>query len=437
MTPRRARLVLPLLAPLLAASPTAAQDDVLTGIERTARFEIRYRPGSRAEASVDRVAALVEGDLARILQELGLDAFPHVIKLWLYDDVGELQRVTGVGASGFSVPLQSHVPHDNDQTRVHELVHVVAEKFTEQGPESRNLFFAEGLANAVLRFVSGVHVDAVAAFHRRRGDLPAMAEMHAIEDFYAWLGRHPAVNAYDVGGSWMRFLLDTHGAAAVRRYYKGVPAKEAFGAEVAELEQKWHARLDAVPLRPGVLSLLRERHGRSAAERNPGEAELGADVLGAEAEWQARGAADLHAGDPATSAADGAALLLSGQASQGDWCVARLGGELGDAIARCEFEPQQGCFGVQLQFGPTCQGMVLRGQGTFAYSGTGCVGHDGSVQLGDRPVQIVLRRKGARASVWIDGRLVLEAEVGATKGPLGVGCVGGPARVRGIAVRPL
>jgi hypothetical protein len=431
-----ARRVLPILVPLLAGT-AAAQDDVLTGVERTARFEIRFRPGSRAESSVDRVAALVEGDLALILRELGLDGFPHVIKLWLYDDVAELQRVTGVGASGFSVPLQSHVPHDNDQTRVHELVHVVAEKFTEQGPEQRNLFFAEGLANAVLRYVHGVHVDAVAAFHRRRGDLPGMVEMHAVGDFYAWLGQHPAVNAYDVAGSWMRFLLDVHGAAAVRRYYKGVPAKAAFGKEVAELERDWHARLEAVQLRPGVLSLLRERHGRTAAERNPAEAALGEGVLGAEAAWQARGAADLHAGDPGAFEADGGALVLSGRASQGDWCVARLGGDLGDAIARCVFEPQQGCYGVQLQLGPACQGMVLRGQGTFAYGGAGCVGHDGSVQLGDRPVQIVLRRKGARASVWIDGKLVLEADVGDGKGPLGVGCVGGPARVRGVAVRAL
>jgi hypothetical protein len=431
-----ARLVLPILFPLLAAT-APAQDDVLTGKERTAHFEIRFRPGSRAEASVDRVASLVEDELARILQDVGLEQFPHVIQLWLYDDSDELMRVTGVTAGGFSVPLASHVPHDNDQTRVHELVHVVAEKFTEQGSEDRNLFFAEGLANAVLRFVSGVHVDAVAAFHKRRGDLPSMAEMHAVGDFYAWLGQHPAVNSYDVGGSWMRFLLDAHGAAAVRRYYKGVPVQEAFGKDLASLEKEWHARLDAVTLRPGVLALLNERHGRNAAEKNPGEAKLGAGVLGAEAEWQARGGADLHAGDPGAADGDGGALALSGRASQGDWCMVRLGGEVGDAIARGTFEPGKGCYGVQLQLGPGCQGMVLRGQGTFVYGRDGCTGHDGGVQLGDHPVEIVLRRRQGRASVWIDGQLVLEADVDAAAGPLGVGCVGGPARVRGIAVRAL
>src|SRR5262249_9328125 len=138
--------------------------------------EIRFVPGSRAEASVDRVAAVVEDDLKRILGELGLTAFPHTIRLYLYDDVPELQRLTGGHSGGHSTTLESHVPQDNDQTRVHELVHVVAEQFTEKGSEARNLFIAEGLANAVLRYVDGVSVDAVAAFHKRRGDLPSLAE---------------------------------------------------------------------------------------------------------------------------------------------------------------------------------------------------------------------------------------------------------------------
>jgi hypothetical protein len=53
----------------MIAGLAAAQDasKVLTGVEKTAHFEIRFRPGSRAEASVDRVAALVEGDLKKIL----------------------------------------------------------------------------------------------------------------------------------------------------------------------------------------------------------------------------------------------------------------------------------------------------------------------------------------------------------------------------------
>src|SRR5262245_27924522 len=121
---------------LLCCSALAAQGSPLTGTEHTAHFAIHWRPGSRAEASVDRVQSLVEADLARILAEVGLRDFPHTIELWLYDDVAELQKLTGVHSGGHSTTLQSHVPHDNDQTRVHELVHVVAEQFPETGTEA-------------------------------------------------------------------------------------------------------------------------------------------------------------------------------------------------------------------------------------------------------------------------------------------------------------
>jgi hypothetical protein len=327
---------------------------------------------------------------------------------------------------------------------VHELVHVVAEKFAETGEEERSLFFAEGLANAVLRFVHGVSVDAVAAFYRQRGELPSLDELHAIPDFYAWLRRRPGFNAYDVAGSYLRYLLDEFGAARVRRYYKGVPAAKAFGKSLAQIEKGWHARLDAVVLRPGLRALLEERAqpGDTAARRNPREAKLGAEVLGPDAEWRALdpAAAPLAPGDPGRweSAGQSAVLEVSGEKSQGDWSVVRLGEHvLGDAIVRCRAEALEGCYGVQIQLGAHCQGMVRRGQGTFLYNEVGGAGHDPRTELGNAPVEIVLRRHNGRASVWVDGLLAAEAPVEAAPAPLAVGCVGGAARFTAIAMRRL
>lgn len=437
-----------LAAILLGALPSSPfplsqdPDAVLTGVEKTPHFEIRFRPGSRAEASVDRVAALAEEDMARILREVGLEKFPHTIRLFLYDDVPELQSVTGVGSGGHSTTLESHVPHDNDQTRLHELVHVVAEKFPEEGPESRNLFSAEGLSNAVLRFVHGVPVDAVAAFYRKRGELPPLSEMLGAPDFYEWLGNHPGFNGYDVAGSFFRFLLDTHGPQKVRRYYKGVSARQAFGAEIPALEKGWHARLDRVRLRPGLEALLLERAGgRTAGEKNPKEGKLDEAVLGPASEWKSLERAKVAEGDPGRweEAAGGKpTLVVSGEKSQGDWSIARLGEtSLGDAIVRGRAEPLAGCYGVQIQIGPHCQAMVLRGQGTFLYNEVGGVGHDPRTSLGQVPVEIVLRRRGGRASIWIDGRLVAEAGIERTPATLAVGSVGGKARFTGLAVREI
>ncbi|MCA8973655.1 MAG: hypothetical protein KDC98_02990, partial [Planctomycetes bacterium] len=109
-------------------------------------------------------------------------------------------------------------------------------------------------------------------------------------------------------------------------------------------------------------------------------------------------------------------------------------GDRGDAAVRCTAELQGSCFGVKIQLGPDCQAIVLRGQGAFLYCRSRASSHDGSVAPG-KSVQIVLRRRGDRASAWVDGKLVLEGEVDGAAARPSIGCVGGPARFRDVAVR--
>jgi hypothetical protein len=426
------------LLALVLAVPARSQEPgaTLTGVEKTQHFEIHFRPGSRAEASVDRTTVVAEEDLQTILRELDLKEFKHVIRMFLYDDVEELQKLTGVGSGGHSTTLETHIPYDNDQTRLHELVHVVAEQFPEKGSEERNLFAAEGLANAVLRFVWGVPVDAVAAFYLRRKELPPLSELSS-GDFYDWLKEHPGFNAYDVGGSFFRYLLDAHGAAKVRKYYKGVPVKEAFGSDLETLERRWHERLAKVKIRPGLEALLAERLVReTAATRNPAEAKLDDAILG-KARWKEMDGATLAKGDPGEWKAGGT-LVVSGEKNQGDWSVARLAKDLvGDAIVRCRAEALEGCFGVQIQLGIRCQAMVLRGQGTFLYDDNTSISTEPAVRSTLEQVEIVLRRRAGKASIWVDGVLAVEGSVEEVPAELGVGCVGGKARFTEIAVGKL
>lgn len=433
--PQLAALFLPLA---LAVGLQSSSETTLTGVEKTPHFEIRFRPGSRAEAAVDRTAYAAEEDLQRIQRELELKDFKHVIRLYLYDDVPELQRITGSGSGGYSTTLESHIPHDNDQTRLHELIHVVAEQFPEKGSEDRNLFVAEGLANAVLRFVHGIHVDAVAAFYQQRKELPPLSELMT-GDFYGWLDEHPGFDAYDVAGSFLRYLLDAHGAAKVRKYYKGVPAREAFGAELDALERRWHERLASVKFRPGLEALLVERLGQApapAADSKPVEAKLDDSILGQPSKWKKMDRAEIVKGDPGEWEAGGV-LVVSGQKSQGDWSVARFAKEVvGDAIVRCRAEPLTDCFGVQIQLGIRCQAMVLRGQGAFLYNETQAMAHSKKTRLPDE-VEIVLMRKAGKASIWVDGVLVGEADVESTPAEVAVGSVGGRARFTQISVGKL
>src|SRR5687767_7550213 len=73
-----------------------------TGIVKTKRFEVRYRPGSRAAADADRQAVAAERDLDRIAA--ALETTPKgPFTLWIYDDVDELHLATGAeGCAGFS-----------------------------------------------------------------------------------------------------------------------------------------------------------------------------------------------------------------------------------------------------------------------------------------------------------------------------------------------
>src|SRR5262245_37732657 len=163
------------LVVFLAALVQAQDPDRgLTGSETTEHFTIRYRPGSRAGASVDRIAVMAEREYAFIIK--ALDAKPTGgFELHLYDDVAELVAVTKTrGNAGFSSGSVSHLPYDSDQTRFHEMVHLIALRLPKQGSEDRNLFFSEGLANAVLEFVDGVHVHAVASHDARRAVLPPL-----------------------------------------------------------------------------------------------------------------------------------------------------------------------------------------------------------------------------------------------------------------------
>ncbi|MFN0206980.1 MAG: hypothetical protein ACKVS6_11820 [Planctomycetota bacterium] len=419
-----------------AALQDASSKAGWTGLEKTQHFEIHFRPGSRAEASVDRVVVVAEEDLNRIVRALELKEFTKTIRLYLYDDVAELQKITGVPSGGHSTTLESHVPYDNDQTRLHELVHVVAEQFPEKGNEPRNLFHAEGLANAVLKFVTGVPVDAVAAFYKKRKRLPALAEMTGAPDFYTWLGAHPGFNGYDVAGSFYLYLLESFGAAKVRAYYKGTPAKVCFGKDTPDLERGWHARLDKVTIRAGLEKLLEERLGGSTAEDR--KITLTDAILGPAKEWKDLSGAAIEKGDPGEWDSAKKTLITSGEKSQGDWSIARLGKDVyTDAIARFRAEPLESCFGVQLQIGEKCQALVLRGQGTFIYTDKGGVAHSAAIQLTDKPVEIVLRRQDGRATVWIDGVLLGEADVDAAPGRIGVGSVGGKAKITRIAVRKL
>jgi len=432
------RVLVRALVIALAAQATAfaGPEATHTGVVKSKRFTLHYRPGSRAAADVDRQAVAAERDLDRIAAALDT-TLKGPFELWLYDDVLELSQATGTtGTGGFSSRNASHVPFDDDQTRLHELVHIVTHEWPKSGPETRNLFLVEGIANAVLEFVHGVHVHAVAAHYKKAGRLSPLAEMTDAPDFYAWMRAHPGLNVYDVAASWMRFLLDAHGTAKVKRYYTGTPAKTAFGADVATLEEAWHALLDKFPLRPEVETLLSQRDG-TAARFKPFAEGVPVALLGKPEDWIPLLGKDLKPDRPDAWKRDGAVLTASNATD--DWIACDFGTEAhGDCAVRVKVATT-GYTPVQVRFGPGNQVMFVQ-PGTFLFRGEQGLASDPAVQLplGSTRLDLVVLRRGRHIQVWVDGRAALDTQAG-TEGPLpvGVGINKGSAHFEDVRVRRL
>ncbi len=416
----------------------------LSGKLRTEHFVIRYRPGSRAGASVDRTAHLAELEYAEIVAKLelaGRVADDKPFELYLYDDLPELAAITGVrGTGGYSSGRESHVPWDNDQTRKHELVHIVVAAMDRTGKEKRNIFFAEGLANSALGFVHGVPVHAVAAYELQRKTLPKLESLTSHPDFYRFLKENPGLNAYDVGGSYFLYLLESHPPSKVMDYYHGLDIQTALGVSLEEAEAGWHARLTAFPMRPALRTLLSQRRGDGGAftkRKRFVPQELPADVLGEADSWTSV----ISAGEPIDEVSTwtiGKDLVTGKNPSGGDWSHVEVPGDAhGDCVIRIRAKAGPECWGLKVRYGPGCEAILL-GQGAFIYTPKGGVAHTDSIRLAPgRHIDIALRVRNGHAEMYVQGNLLLEADLKLEPSRIGFGLVGGTATIKGFAFRDL
>ncbi|MEM6572020.1 MAG: hypothetical protein AAF957_26630 [Planctomycetota bacterium] len=436
-------LATPLLLASLPATTTPPPSDVHSATQETEHFVLRYRPGSRAGASVDRTAFLVEQEYAEILHKLDIDGRVDEsapFELFLYDDVDELAEISGVeGTGGFSAGRESHFPWDNDQTRKHELVHIVVAAMERTGDEPRNMFFAEGLANAVLEYVHGVPVHAVAKYERQRGSLPPLKDLVAHDDFYAYLRANPGLNAYDVAASYFLHLLQTHEPRRVMDYYHGKSIKRALKTTLRAAEKGWHEHLDAFPMRPELETLMRRRRGDGGefTVHGPPEKNMPADVLGDPEEWTSV-LANVTATDEVGTWTIGKDEVKGANGSGGDWSHVEVPGTRhGDCVLRMRAKTGPSCWGVKLRYGAGCEAILL-GQGAFIYTPEGGIAHTDRVRLkGNSEVDIVLRVRDGHAEMFLDGVLLLEADLKLERSRIGFGIVGGEATVLEFAVRDL
>lgn len=150
----------------------------------------------------------------------------------------------------------------------HELAHVVAGTFG-RGPLR--------IAGPLLGLVPDpgrIEGYAVAAAPSENSDYTLLEWTRALRELsllpslgrvfrLTFLGENSST-AYTVAGSFVAFLRQQYGAAALKAWYGGASVKAATGHDLASLEAQFHERLDAAPVPAPLLDRARARFDRPA-----------------------------------------------------------------------------------------------------------------------------------------------------------------------------
>jgi hypothetical protein len=156
-----------------------------------------------------------------------------------------------------------HRPFPHGSLR-HEIAHAVASAFGDPvfGVATKHGVFAnpgliEGLAVAI-DWPGGYERPTPHEAVRAMQDLgvqPSIRQLLSLQFFSVSSAR-----GYTTAGSFLRFLLDSHGAAKLRAlYHTGGDFEAAYGAPLATLEAAWRTMIGQIVLPPGSTEAQRER----------------------------------------------------------------------------------------------------------------------------------------------------------------------------------
>jgi tetratricopeptide (TPR) repeat protein len=332
-------------------------DDVarrLGGELVTKHFVLHYSPSGPYAKELALYAEEDERDWAELERLFG--AAPAApVHAFLFDDVAQKRALMGAGHTFIAKPWRKEIylQHDawpQEVTR-HELAHVFAGRFGDPifGIARRGLRFNVGLIEGV----------AVAAAWAGQPLTPhqivkVLREAKLVDEHTLASVMGPrffginAAQAYNVAGSFCRFLLDTRGVDKLERLYRaaGAPGswRAIYGVDLDTLGAEWLAAVDAekVPADERAVALERLRrpsvfrrvcaHAQALRKQAARAAAQAGDRARAVAEWDA-----LVCEDDSTENALARieALMAAGSYPRAAEALAALGlGPELDAVAR-------------------------------------------------------------------------------------------------------
>jgi hypothetical protein len=272
--------VMRLHAGTLGYAVDAADIEVeLDGTFETPHFVIHYAHTKDIDAEIELIARDHEFRYAQVVAQLGV---APSVKLHSFYFADSEQKARWIGARRVEMakPWRREIyldhrafPHSSLR---HEIVHAVASEFGDWlfGVAARTVLglpflvspgLIEGLAVAIDWPAEGDRTphEAVRALVEM-GAKPSLGELMSLSFFGVSSAR-----GYTTAGSFVRFLIDTYGIAAVRRVYRTVDFEGTFGKPLAALEAEWLAMISTIELPESAIETSREQFRSTSVFARP------------------------------------------------------------------------------------------------------------------------------------------------------------------------
>jgi hypothetical protein len=262
---------------------TDALTEELNGEATTEHFVIYYPRGGVIERDIAQIAADHEFRLAQVVRALGVSPPAERIASFYFESSDQKARFIGARNVQMAKPWRHEIylqhaafPH---QVLRHEIAHAVAGQFGDplfRVSAGRVLgvpvFFNAGL-------IEGIAVAADWPDHFTRALTPhqsvkAMTEMGMVPPLERLLSTgffaFSSARSYTAAGSFVRFLLDRHGAARLQTLYRsGGDFELAYGRDREALFAEWRSMVASIQLAPSAHEKVRERFRRGGIFERP------------------------------------------------------------------------------------------------------------------------------------------------------------------------
>lgn len=207
-------------------------------------YDIFLEAGPVAADQRGTIADAAQRGRRQVLRYLDLEGDVPTVSLFVVADRSRLAALIGreTSGTGFYETDVLCIVSDGDTLSLitHELLHVVA--MNAWGVPER--WINEGAAVDADTMLRGVDVHASCRRLDERGELPAL------RDLIRRFDRYPSSISYRAAGSFVRWLREAHGHAALRSTWSGGAAAlpEVTGMDLDAIEAAWLSAIDAAPV---------------------------------------------------------------------------------------------------------------------------------------------------------------------------------------------